>query len=375
MAFDGKLRDNGAAAFDGQLSDAENQTIILADFALAGAVALAPTISGAVTITPNAAVASGIALNPTLTPGESTITPAPAVASGISLNPTLTPGAITITLGGTAIASGIALTSSILGQITLTPAPASANAVALAPTLTVGNVTLTLADVATASGTILTPLLSPSVTLSPAPAVATASVIDAVISSVVSPLALEVDITDAVYGVNSVESCFIVNGEVVDAIVTIIANGIHLYYRPPNAFDYKNGPIKVIVHAVNGNVVAPVVKDQEFILYYGYEVVHYNNHPFEHLVPVNVFVSAKNKYSNFKYLDANYFFTTYSNPSSELAASITAIRPIADLNASITAVAPEHRYGETVVVELFLRDFAGNELGPYTFSYTIEDRT
>jgi hypothetical protein len=40
----------------------------------------------------------------------------------------------------------------------------------------------------------------------------------------------------------------------------------------------------------------------------------------------------------------------------------------------MVVIAPEHRYGELMTVEFTIEDFNGHILGPFTFTYTIEDR-
>ena len=60
-------------------------------------------------------------------------------------------------------------------------------------------------------------------------------------------------------------------------------------------------------------------------------------------------------------------------PTSDISVSINGIAPWEDLGAEISPQAPVHRYGETITVEIYAEDLEGNVLGPYSFSYTIED--
>jgi len=184
---------------------------------------------------------------------------------------------------------------------------------------------------------------------------------------------IEVDIYDGVYGVDSSQCFFVINGTIVSGTQTAISGGINLSYHPPNDFEYSK-PIEVTVHGVNGNHSAPAVKESFFTLFFGCRVLFFNEEPYNHFDSVDVFVRAKNNEVFYKDLSTGYFFTSYTQPHTNLGASITPVAPWANLSATVSGVGPEHRYGETVVVEFSVEDVEGHLLGPYTFSYTIEGR-
>ena len=184
---------------------------------------------------------------------------------------------------------------------------------------------------------------------------------------------IEVDIRDDTYGVDASQSFFVINGTIVSGTQTATTSGIHLEYHPPNDFAFDE-PIKVTVHAVNGNTISPVVKEAFFTLFYGCRVALFDGGPYAYGEDVDVFIRARNIEKLHRDLSTGYFFTAYTQPSVDMGASIFACNPIADLPASITAQGPEHRYGETVTVRFFVADLDGHELGPYTFTYTIEDK-
>lgn len=193
------------------------------------------------------------------------------------------------------------------------------------------------------------------------------------ISDQLDNLDIQVDIFDDTYGIDLSQTDLVINGTAVSASQQILTSGVRLSYHPPNEFDY-GGPINVIVHGVNLNSIAPVVIDVPFVLYYGYRFLHNNNSPFEHNSQVNVFVQAKNLKKFNKYLNTNYYFTTYQQPNNDITAEIEAIVPWRDLKAEIGVIAPTQSYGQTMVIEIYVKDFDGNELGPYSFSYKIEDQ-
>jgi hypothetical protein len=182
-----------------------------------------------------------------------------------------------------------------------------------------------------------------------------------------------VDITDATHGVDSSQIFFVINGTIVSGTQTSITDGYRLTYHPPNDFAF-NEPMRVTVHGVNSDVVAPVVKEAFYTLFYGCRIFMFNDEPYAHAENIDVFVRARNNEQLYKDLTTGYFFTTYTQPQSNLGASIEAINPQVDLPATLTVIGPEHRYGETVTVEFSIEDLDGRLLGPYSFTYTIEDK-
>ncbi len=183
---------------------------------------------------------------------------------------------------------------------------------------------------------------------------------------------IEVDITDDTYGIDESQSFLVINNTIVSGTTTPTASGIHLVYHPPNDFAFDR-PIVVKVHGVNNNSAAPVVREDIYTLYYGYRILlHKGEYKYDE--QVDVFVRARNKEQFHKDLSTGYFFSTYTQPKSDMGAFIQGITPWSDLNTSITGVGPEHRYGTTHTVVFYVEDYEGHKLGPYTFTYTIEDK-
>lgn len=183
---------------------------------------------------------------------------------------------------------------------------------------------------------------------------------------------IQVDLRDDTYGVDEDQSFFVINGTMISGTRTPLTSGTRMTYHPPNDFNYGE-PIRITVHGTNGNSSAPVVKELFFTLFYGCRILYFNEDPYVHADNVDVFVRARNAETFHKDLSSGYFFTAYTQPSEDMGASIEAINPQADLGATIDGDAPEHRYGETVTVVFSVEDFEGRLLGPYTFTYTIEN--
>lgn len=182
-----------------------------------------------------------------------------------------------------------------------------------------------------------------------------------------------VDVTDGTYGVNADQTFFVINGTIVSGTQNVLASGIQLTYHPPNDFAF-NEPVRVTVHGTNNNSTAPVVKEAFYTLFYGCRVLLVNQEPYSYADRVDVFLRARNNEQLHKDLSTGYFFTTYTQPQVNIGASIEAINPEVNLPATLNGLGPEHRYSETVTVEFSVEDFDGRLLGPYTYTYTIEDR-
>lgn len=182
-----------------------------------------------------------------------------------------------------------------------------------------------------------------------------------------------VDVTDATHGVDSDQTFLVINGTIVSGTRVAITDGYQITYHPPNDFAFDE-PMRVTVHGTNSDVVAPIIKEAFYSLFYGCRILMFNQEPYNHADNVDVFVRARNNEQLHKDLSTGYFFTTYTQPQSNLGASIEAINPQKDLPATLTVVGPEHRYGETVTVEFSIEDFDGRLLGPYSFTYTIENK-
>jgi hypothetical protein len=186
---------------------------------------------------------------------------------------------------------------------------------------------------------------------------------------------IEVDLFDDTYGIDEDQSFLVINGQIVDATLTPVTSGIHFNYHPPNDFAYDR-PIVVKVHGVNQDLVAPIVKEQAYTLYYGQRIlVHHGGDKFKHDETIEVFVHARSIERMHKDLSTGYLFTSYTQPQSNIGAYIEAITPYVDLPSSIQAQGPVHRYGQTVTVSFYVEDYEGHALGPYVYTYTIEEES
>jgi len=146
--------------------------------------------------------------------------------------------------------------------------------------------------------------------------------------------------------------------------------GRSLEYHPANDFDYS-GAINVLVHGTNLNSISPVTRETVYQLFHGYNVKTFDRE-FNHNQRVNVYIEGYNTSEYTNKVTQGFYFETIEQPIRDLGCSITGIAPWEDITASIEPQAPVHKYGKTMLVEIYVEDEEGNELD-YSFSYTIEE--
>ena len=176
-------------------------------------------------------------------------------------------------------------------------------------------------------------------------------------------------INSSVYDIG-ISGGYFVNTTISGATVSGII-GYTMCVHPDNDFNFGD-IINVYVHTENANSDAPVVLDELYQLYYGYRVLKHNPE-LGFNQTVSIFARAVNKELIQNNLSSSYTFTTYAQPKSDIPASVIAKVPWSDMSAEIDINAPTQSYGETIQIELYVEDEDGNALGPYIFSYTVED--
>jgi len=169
---------------------------------------------------------------------------------------------------------------------------------------------------------------------------------------------------------------------IVDSSITITIDGIHrsilsiesigdikrVYFAPDNGF-YSEGEIVINVYAVSS---IGEVLDHDFVLLYGYNVV-----PSEvnYFLP-NTSVVVRGEASNVAFCPnkeaLSFYFTTMDYDSFNLNMSIIPTDPV-DLGMVIYPQSTAFFYGKTYTVTISgIKDFAGNDMEPFEYSFTIE---
>lgn len=147
-----------------------------------GGEPVGPGISGAVSVTPAAAVARAAALVGAVVLGALSLTPAVAPAKAAAVAPTVSITGGNITPAAAAAKAAAVAPTTILGSLTLTPSAAPAKAVAVAPTVDISAGVITPAA-ATAKGAAVAPtVIKGSLSLTPSRAEASAAAVAPTVS-------------------------------------------------------------------------------------------------------------------------------------------------------------------------------------------------
>jgi len=116
------------------------------------------------------------------------------------------------------------------------------------------------------------------------------------------------------------------------------------------------------------------VQEQSFEFLYGYHVEFNQQMDWGALNNVVTIVKASNEVFCPNTTGAAFYFQTKDLPSHNLGASIRAI-PSVDLGATIYPQSSFFFYGRTYVFKISgVKDYAGNEMEEFNFTFTIEDK-
>jgi len=177
-----------------------------------------------------------------------------------------------------------------------------------------------------------------------------------------------VDVVDPVHGISTSGTYFIHDGQVVSTTHSGMLGGYKCYYTPSGV--YSDGTIDLTIHAEN---TVSEIKEETFHLLYGY------NLKFEELIDwgPNVEVITTIKASNLAFCPNtegdSFYFQTRDLHSYDLNAAIYPVGSV-DLGAVIYPQSTFFFYDRTYMITVSgVRDFAGNVMDPYTFSFRVEN--
>jgi len=179
-----------------------------------------------------------------------------------------------------------------------------------------------------------------------------------------------VDIIDFLYPVVESSIMITIDG-VQQSLVGIESIGDikRIHFNPDNNF-FSVGEIIISVYAESS---IGEVLDHSFVLLYGYNVTP------DSVIPIlpNSTVVVRGQASNLTFCPhkeaISYYFTTADYNSFNLNMSIIPTSPI-DLPVSIYPQSTAFFYGKTYVVTVSgIKDFSGNEMMPFSYSFTIEN--
>ena len=177
-----------------------------------------------------------------------------------------------------------------------------------------------------------------------------------------------VDAVDHINTIISGSSYFIHDGVQVVTTFSGITDGYRMFYTPVDVS--SSGVISLVAHVQND---VPETVEQTFYLLYGYNAIFEEWVDWGPYVQVDIRVQASNSVRCPNTVGEGFYFITADLEAVNLGATIRAIESV-DLGAKIYPQSTAFFYGETYTVTISgVKDFAGNIMDPYTYSFTIED--
>ena len=179
-----------------------------------------------------------------------------------------------------------------------------------------------------------------------------------------------IDLVDFLYPIVDNSISITIDGieqELVD--IDSVDNTKRVYFDPNNDF-YSPGEIVVNVYAESS---IGEVLDEDFILLYGYNIVPSTAMYFKPNSTVVVRGQASNEAFCPNKESLAFYFKTVDYDSFNLKMSIFPTKPV-DISMSIYPQSTTFFYGNTYTVTISgIKDFSGNELEPFDYSFTIEN--
>lgn len=177
-----------------------------------------------------------------------------------------------------------------------------------------------------------------------------------------------VDAVDHVNNITTSGTYFIHDGVQVTTTFSGITDGYRMFYTPVDVS--SSGVISLVAHVQNDVLETA---EQAFYLLYGYNAKFEEWVDWGPYVQVDIKVQASNSVRCPNTVGEGFYFITADLEAVNLGATIVAIESV-DLGAKIYPQSTAFFYGETYTVTVSgVKDFAGNIMEPYTYSFTIED--
>lgn len=179
-----------------------------------------------------------------------------------------------------------------------------------------------------------------------------------------------IDIIDYLYPVDETKTFLMVDDVVVTNIYfEDIVNGKRLYYDPINDF-FSEGQVVYTVHTES---TIGEVMEKSFYLLYGYDLSMNENIIWPPAYKVVVRAEAKNNAFCQNLESASFSFETVDYDSFNLPVSINAVSYV-DMPVTIHPQSTTFFYGNTYTIKVSgVKDFAGNEMPDFEYTFTIED--
>lgn len=179
-----------------------------------------------------------------------------------------------------------------------------------------------------------------------------------------------VDVTDDTYSIVTSGTYFIHDDQIVSTTYSGISGGYRCYYTPSSV--YSSGTITLTMHAENDN---SEYLNQNFHFLYGYRCTFDDYVDWGPGKEVVTTLQASNLAFCPNMEAQAFYFETADLRSATLNAFINSIQSV-NIGAVIYPQSKSFFYGQTYTVTLSgIKDFYGNIMDPFVFSFTIEDPT
>lgn len=179
-----------------------------------------------------------------------------------------------------------------------------------------------------------------------------------------------IDIVDFLWSIDTANTYFMVDGVAVSGTTfSGINNGYRVSYDPPSDFDHE-GPFTYTIHAQN---IQGDILEQDYSLLYGYDVAFNKVIEWGPHRQIDILTKATNNAYCSNTAAESFYFVTKDYEAHNLGSTILPTRPV-DISSSIGTIAKVFYYGGAYTVTVSgIRDYAGNELDPIQYSFTIEN--
>lgn len=179
---------------------------------------------------------------------------------------------------------------------------------------------------------------------------------------------LSVDVIDSAYPIVVSGTRLYYNDTLVSGTFTSITDGYRITYNPGTI----SGGVAVMVHAENTN---GEVKEETYNMLFGYHVEYNEPVTWGPHTQIDIWMKARNLALCPNEETEAFYFRTLDYPATNLIAKIYPVEP-QDLGATLRTQSTFFYYGQTYTVTVEnIRDYHGNTMEPYIFSFTIEDPT
>ncbi len=183
---------------------------------------------------------------------------------------------------------------------------------------------------------------------------------------VTDSLVFSVDVVDLNYNISTSGTHFIHDGNIVYTTFSGISNGYRVFYDPPT----PSGSIYLTIHAENDN---SEIAEKDYSLLFGYNVEFNEYIDWGPNKEVLIWSKASNEAFCPNVEAYASYFQTRDLHSYNLGATIRPVGHVS-LGGSLYPQNTFFFYGRTFTIKISgIKDFAGNIMEPYEFTFTIED--